>query len=164
MDTRGSLWRRHRRHSHDRPPRFSAALDHQLRLGSAANLAADLDAWTRLLGLYGHDDLALAEPDIMRYRLLHLPAKLTRHARRATQAISRHWPWRQAFLTCWNRLTDLAALACPPSRPPQPQKGRPAPLRSVEPVAAAATREGPSLLTRGMSWRLPDHTSDYQPH
>jgi hypothetical protein len=77
----------------------------------AANLAADLDAWTRLLGLHDHDDLALAEPGTLRYRLLHLPAKLTRHARRKTLAISRDWPWRDAFLTCWNRLTSLPALA-----------------------------------------------------
>jgi hypothetical protein len=34
----------------------------------AANLAADLDAWTRLLGLHDIDDLADAEPDTLRYR------------------------------------------------------------------------------------------------
>lgn len=75
----------------------------------AANLAADLDAWTRLLGLHDHDDLADAEPATLRYRLWHLPAKLTRHARVRTLAIPHDWPWRGAFLTCWNRLTSLAA-------------------------------------------------------
>jgi hypothetical protein len=73
----------------------------------AANLAADIDASTRLLGLHDIDDLAHAEPDTLRYRLLHLPAKLTRHARRRRLPISRDWPWREAFLTCWNRLTTL---------------------------------------------------------
>lgn len=73
----------------------------------AANLAADLDAWTRLLDLHDIDDLTGAEPAILRYRLWQLPAKLTPHARRCTLAISRDWPWRQAFLTCWNRLTTL---------------------------------------------------------
>lgn len=73
----------------------------------AANLAADLDAWTRLLGLHDIDDLADAEPDTLRYRLLHLPAKLTHHARRRRLSISRDWPWHEAFLTCWNRLTTL---------------------------------------------------------
>jgi hypothetical protein len=73
----------------------------------AANLAADLDAWTRLLGLHDDPDLADAEPDTLRYRLWHLPAKLTRHARTRTLAISRDWPWRDAFLTCWRRLTTL---------------------------------------------------------
>jgi Transposase DDE domain group 1 len=73
----------------------------------AANLAADLDAWTRLLCLHDSGDLADAEPDTLRYRLWHLPAKLTRHARRRWLKISRGWPWREAFLTCWNRLTAL---------------------------------------------------------
>lgn len=73
----------------------------------AANLAADIDAWTRLLGLHDQGDLADAEPATLRYRLLHLPAKLTRHARRRTLSISRGWPWKDAFLTCWNRLTTL---------------------------------------------------------
>src|SRR5438876_9517687 len=35
----------------------------------AANLAADLAAWCRLLGLYDCDDLKDAEPDPLRYRL-----------------------------------------------------------------------------------------------
>lgn len=42
--------------------------------------AADLTAWTRLLGLHDQPDLAHAEPDTLRYRLLHLPAKLATHA------------------------------------------------------------------------------------
>ena len=44
----------------------------------AANLAADLVAWCRLLGLYDCDDLKDAEPDTLRYRLLSLPARLVR--------------------------------------------------------------------------------------
>jgi hypothetical protein len=73
----------------------------------AANLAADLDAWTRLLGLHDIEDLANAEPGTLRYRLLHLPARLSRHARRRRLKISRDWAWRDAFLTCWKRLTAL---------------------------------------------------------
>lgn len=73
----------------------------------AANLAADLDAWTRLLGLHDQPDLADAEPGTLRYRLWHLPARLTRHARRRRLNISHDWPWREAFLTCWNRLRAL---------------------------------------------------------
>ena len=42
----------------------------------AANLAADLAAWCRLLGLYDWEDLKDAEPDTLRYRLLSLPARL----------------------------------------------------------------------------------------
>jgi Transposase DDE domain group 1 len=53
----------------------------------AANIAADLDAWTRLLGLHDQPELARAEPDTLRYRILHLPAKLATHARRKILSI-----------------------------------------------------------------------------
>jgi hypothetical protein len=72
-----------------------------------ANLASDIDAWTRLLGLHDHHDLTTAEPETMRHRLYHLPAKLTRHARRRWLTLSATWPWRQAFTTCWQRLGTL---------------------------------------------------------
>jgi hypothetical protein len=72
-----------------------------------ANLACDLAAWTRLLGLHDQPDLAHAEPDTLRYRLWHLPARLTRHARRRWLNISSSWPWREAFTTCWQRLCQL---------------------------------------------------------
>lgn len=75
----------------------------------AANLAGDLDAWTRLLGLYDDPELAKAEPDTLRYRLWHLPARLSRHAHRRWLKISRTWPWRTAFLTCWQHLSALPA-------------------------------------------------------
>lgn len=78
----------------------------------AAALAADLDAWTRLLGLAHHPQLAVAEPATMRYCLWHLPARLVTHARRRTLKISPSWPWRDAFLTCWQRLTALPAMRC----------------------------------------------------
>jgi len=73
----------------------------------AANLAADLDAWTRLLGLHDQPDLRDAEPGTLRYRLWHLPAKLTHHARRRWLTISATWPWRDAFALCWHRLNTL---------------------------------------------------------
>jgi len=73
----------------------------------AANLAADLDAWTRLLGLHGEADLADAEPDTLRYRLWHLPARLISHARRRILKIPVDWPWAEAFTTCWQRLSTL---------------------------------------------------------
>jgi hypothetical protein len=73
----------------------------------AANLAADLDAWTRLLGLYDDADLAKAEPQTLRYCLWHLPARLIAHARQRILKISATWPWRHALLTCWARLCTL---------------------------------------------------------
>ncbi|MET8130013.1 IS1380 family transposase [Streptomyces sp. NPDC005065] len=75
-----------------------------------ANLAADLDAWLRLLTLHDQPDLADAEPDTMRFRLYHLPARLAHHARRRFLRIERTWPWASAFTTSWRRLTQLPAL------------------------------------------------------
>ena len=75
----------------------------------AANPAADLSVWCRLLGLYDQDDLQDAEPDTLRYRLLNLPPRLVRHARARVLKISRTWPWKKAFLTCWQRLCALPA-------------------------------------------------------
>nr|WP_246421921.1 IS1380 family transposase [Nocardiopsis mwathae] len=75
----------------------------------AANIACDLDAWPRLLTLHDHDDLAGAEPQTMRFRLYHLPARLARHARRRILRLDRTWPWAEVFATCWRRLSGLPA-------------------------------------------------------
>jgi hypothetical protein len=77
----------------------------------AANIAADLTAWTRLLGLHDHAELREADPDTLRYRIWHIPARHARHARQRTLAISPDWPWKEAFLTCWQRLCALPAPA-----------------------------------------------------
>ncbi|GAA2021248.1 hypothetical protein GCM10009839_17690 [Catenulispora yoronensis] len=44
-----------------------------------ANIAADVEAWTRLPGLHDQPSLALAEPDTLRYRLWHLPVRLAQN-------------------------------------------------------------------------------------
>jgi hypothetical protein len=72
----------------------------------AANIAADLTAWARLLGLHDQEELRDAEPDTLRYRIWHLPV---RHARKRILKISADWPWNHAFITCWNRLCALPA-------------------------------------------------------
>jgi Transposase DDE domain group 1 len=77
----------------------------------AANIAADLTAWTRLLGLGDDAGLREADPDTLRYRIWHIPARLARHARQRILKISPDWPWKQAFLTCWQRLCALPAPA-----------------------------------------------------
>ena len=77
----------------------------------AANIAADLTAWTRLLGHHDDEELRKAEPDTLRYRVWHLPARLAAHARQRTVALSPDWPWTGAFITCWNRLRGLTAPA-----------------------------------------------------
>jgi hypothetical protein len=77
----------------------------------AANIAADLAAWTRLLGCRDDPDLREADPDTLRYRIWHIPARLARHARHRTLGISPDWPWKDAFLTCWQRISALPAPA-----------------------------------------------------
>jgi hypothetical protein len=54
-------------------------------------VAADLTAWLRLLALDG--DLAAAEPKTLRFKMLHVPARLTRSGRRRHLRLPRHWPW-----------------------------------------------------------------------
>src|SRR6266566_5198717 len=75
----------------------------------AANIAADLTAWTRLLGLCDDPGLRHADPDTLRYRIWHIPARLVHHARQRVLKISPDWPWKEAFLTCWQRLRTLPA-------------------------------------------------------
>jgi len=77
----------------------------------AANIAADLTAWTRLPGFCDHGDLKEADPDTLRYRIWHIPARLARHARQRLLKISPDWPWKDAFLACWQRLCALPAPA-----------------------------------------------------
>jgi hypothetical protein len=77
----------------------------------AANIAADLAAWTRLLGHGDDPGLREADPDTLRYRIWHIPARLARHARQRILKISPDWPWKDAFLACWQRLCALPAPA-----------------------------------------------------
>ena len=65
----------------------------------------DLLAWTQTLLLDG--DLARAEPKKLRYRLLHVAARITRTARRTRLAIAADWPWINALTSAFNRLATL---------------------------------------------------------
>ncbi|WP_323188075.1 transposase [Streptomyces sp. NBC_01264] len=71
----------------------------------AANVAADLDAWLRLLALHDQDDLADAEPQTMRMRIYHQAGRLARHARVRHLRLDASWPWATTFTLAWNRLT-----------------------------------------------------------
>ena len=75
------------------------------QLNAAWTLAAALDAWTRLLLLHDEPALAAAEPETIRRKLYHLPARLTTHARTRTLHLDRTWPWAGAFTTAWRRAT-----------------------------------------------------------
>ncbi len=70
------------RHAKDTGLRRFPSRDYRINQAwlTAVAIAADLIAWLRLLALTGQ--LATAEPKALRYRLLHVPARLTRNARR----------------------------------------------------------------------------------
>lgn len=73
-----------------------------------AAIATDLLAWIRLLGLHDDPELSGADPDTLRYRVLHIPARLAAHARRRILHLAGDWPWTPAILTCWRRLCLIA--------------------------------------------------------
>jgi hypothetical protein len=70
-------------------------------------VAADLTAWLRLLALDG--DLATAEPKTLRFRMLHVPARLTRSGRRRHLRLPRHWPWADQILEAFRRIMIITA-------------------------------------------------------
>ena len=74
---------------------------------TAVSIAADLTAWLRLLALDGA--LAAAEPKTLRYRLLHVPARLTTSGRRRHLRIPSNWPWAEALATAFTRINTIPA-------------------------------------------------------
>jgi Transposase DDE domain group 1 len=73
----------------------------------AANIANDLHAYTRLLAFPDHPELERATPNTMRFKILHLPARLVRHSRRRILRIPPDWPWAGAFIDAWACLDAL---------------------------------------------------------
>jgi Transposase DDE domain group 1 len=67
--------------------------------------AQDLLAWTQRLLLTG--ELARCEPKRLRYRLLHVAGRLTRHARRLRLHLPRGWAWGNELLQAFARLRAL---------------------------------------------------------
>ncbi|GAA0739768.1 IS1380 family transposase [Dactylosporangium roseum] len=65
----------------------------------------DLLAWTQMLLLHG--TLATAEPKKLRYRLLHVAARITHTARQTRLRIAETWPWATDLVTAFDRLTAL---------------------------------------------------------
>ena len=66
----------------------------------------DLLAWARLLLLAG-TELATCEPKRLRYRLLHVAARIARHARHVRLRLPRTWPWAAALLSAFTNLQAL---------------------------------------------------------
>ncbi|WP_060577383.1 MULTISPECIES: transposase [unclassified Pseudonocardia] len=67
--------------------------------------AVDLITWTPRLLLDGH--LANAEPNTLRYRLLHIAARITRGQRRTWIRIQQSWPWAIDLAVAFTRLHAL---------------------------------------------------------
>jgi hypothetical protein len=67
--------------------------------------AQDLTCWTQALLLDGA--LALAEPKALRYRLLHVAARMVRHARRMIPRRQASWPWVAELARAFARLRAL---------------------------------------------------------
>ena len=70
-------------------------------------IAHDLLAWTRRLLLDG--DVASCEPKRLRYRLLHVAARLAFHARKAMLRIDASWRWADALVSAFTRARALPA-------------------------------------------------------
>ena len=70
-------------------------------------LAHDLIVWTQTLLLEG--ELAKAQPKRLRYRLLHVAARLAFSGRRARLHLQRTWPWATELATAFQRLKALPA-------------------------------------------------------
>jgi hypothetical protein len=72
---------------------------------TAALIAHDLLAWTRLIGLAG--DLARAEPKRLRYCLLHAAGQIARTGRQTRLRLAAHWPWATDLVVAFNRVRLL---------------------------------------------------------
>ena len=92
------------RHAKDTGLRRFPSRDYRINQSwlTAVAIAADLIAWLGLLALTGQ--LATAEPKALRYRLLHVPARLTRNARRRHSRIPATWPWVDDLVAVFARV------------------------------------------------------------
>lgn len=74
----------------------------------ACTLAHNLMRWVAILGL---ESTTLTVAKTIRRRLLSIPGRITRSARRLTLHLPTDWPWQQAFRTALMRIRSLPALA-----------------------------------------------------
>ena len=74
-----------------------------------AALAADLVAWLQLLALDG--DLAKAEPKTLRFRMLHVPARVTRGGRGRRLRLPARWPWATQIAAAFRLIMIIPAPA-----------------------------------------------------
>jgi hypothetical protein len=72
-------------------------------------MGQDLIAWTQRL-LLTQGPARHWEPKRLRYRILHVAARITRHARRTRLHLPSGWPWRHELISAWQRLSALPAM------------------------------------------------------
>ena len=72
-----------------------------------ALMAADLLALARSMLLTDEPDLHRAEPKTLRYRLLHMAARITRGQRMVFLCLAEHWPWALALAKAFTRLRTI---------------------------------------------------------
>ena len=70
-------------------------------------LAHDLIVWTQALCLDG--ELAKAEPKRLRYRLMHVAARLAFHGRRGRLRLQHDWRCAPELAAAFQKLETLAA-------------------------------------------------------
>jgi hypothetical protein len=67
--------------------------------------AADLLVWTQRTCFTG--ELARCEPRTLRYRILHVAARVIRSARRVELRLPINWPWSRQLLCGYARVDAL---------------------------------------------------------
>jgi hypothetical protein len=70
-------------------------------------IAVDLLAWAQTILLHDVPSLAKAEPKTLRYRLLHVAARLVRGGRRLRLRLDRTWPWAKQLAAAFTRCAAL---------------------------------------------------------
>lgn len=74
-----------------------------------AAIAADLTSWLQLIALHDISALAKAEPKLLRFRMLHVPAQLVHGGRRRQLRLPTSWPWATAIVTAFTRIGAIPA-------------------------------------------------------
>jgi hypothetical protein len=73
-------------------------------------IAQDLMTFTQVLTL-DPGELRSAEPQQLRYKLLHTPARIIHHARGVRIDLPRNWPWADQLVAAFDRLRALPVPA-----------------------------------------------------
>lgn len=76
-----------------------------------AAITADLTRWLQLLTLADSPDLGHAEPKLLRFRMLHVPAQLARGGRQKRVRLPESWPWTEQITAAFARIAAIPITA-----------------------------------------------------